>query len=443
MKVDLSGHYGYGRLLKTMVPSVLTVVTASIYSIVDGLFVSNIAGATPFAAINLMWPVLMLVGALGMMVGAGGSALVAKILGEQQNDRANEVFTMLVKFCLYIGVILSLILFLLLPLVIRLLGAEGYLADCSYIYSAIMLIGFPAYILQVAFQSLYMTAEKPALGTWMTIICGLTNVVLDALFIMVFGWGITGAALASIAGMMIAGFFPLWYFSKQRKGCLLKLVKAKLELQPIRKACSNGLSEYVTNIAMSVVGICYNIQLMHYIGEAGVAAYGIIMYVAFIFAAIYIGYNICVTPIIGFNYGAKNYDELKSLLKKSLHIVFAIGIMMTVLSEIGADLAAKVFVGYNEELTSLTAHAFRLYMLCFLFYGFNQFVSAWFTALNNGVISAICSFVHTLVFEILCIFTLPLILGLDGVWLAIDVADVLTISVTLTFLFKYRNRYGY
>lgn len=443
MNVDLSGHYGYRRILKTMIPSVIMVVTASVYSVVDGLFISNLVGATPFAAINLIWPVIMLIGSVGMMIGSGGSALVSKILGQKRPDRANEVFTMLIRFGLMVGVILSAICILLLPVIIRLLGADGELADGCYIYGLVLFIGLPLFIIQMAFWSLFMAAERPSLGTWMTIASGITNIALDALFIIVFGWGLVGAALATVAGMALGALYPLWFFSKERRGSCLRLTKCKLERRPIYKACTNGLSEYVTNIAMSIVGICYNIQLMHYIGEAGIVAYGILMYVAYVFAAVFIGYNIFITPIVGYNYGAQNHDELRSLLRKSLVIVFALGAIMTLFSEVMADFAASIFVGYDEGLTRLTTHAFRLYMLSFLIYGFNQFVSAWFTALNNGLISAICSFAHTLVFEILCIFTLPLLLGLDGIWLAVDVADILTLSITVTFLVKFRKRYGY
>lgn len=443
MNVDLSGHYGYGRILRTMIPSVVMVVVASVYSIVDGFFVSNLVGATPFAAINLIWPVIMLVGGVGMMIGSGGSALVSKILGQKRPQRANEVFSMLIKAGAMTGLLLSVVCILLLPMIIRSLGAVGELADQCYTYGLILLLGLPFYILQTAFWSLLMAAEKPSLGTWMTIASGAMNIVLDALLIIVFGWGLAGAAVATVAGMALGALYPMWYFSREREGACLRLTKCRLERRPLLKACSNGLSEYVTNVALSIVGICYNIQLMNYIGEGGIVAYGIVMYVAYVFAAVFIGYNIFITPVAGFNYGAQDHTELKSLLRKSLVIVFALGTVMTLFSELAADWAASVFVGYDRELTELTAHAFRLYMLSFLIYGFNQFVSAWFTALGNGVISAICSFTHTLVFEILCIFTFPLFLGLDGIWLAVDFADVLTLAVTITFLLRYRRRYGY
>ncbi|MBQ0088258.1 MAG: MATE family efflux transporter [Prevotellaceae bacterium] len=443
MRIDLSGHYGYKRILLTMIPTVIMVMVSSIYSIVDGLFVSNIAGTTSFAALNFMWPLLMLVGSFGMMIGSGGSALVSKIMGEGRKEKANEIFSMIVKFTIIISVLLCILFAIYIKPIIRAFGIEGELYNQCYIYGIIVLVGIPAFMLQVAFQSLYMTAEKPKIGTIMTIVCGVVNISLDALFMVVFGWGLMGAALATAIAMYVAGLFPLYYFSSTRNNSCLKFVICRIEKRYIIRTCTNGLSEYVGNIALSVISVCYNMQLMKYMGENGIAVYGIIMYISYICVAIFIGYNVGITPIIGYNYGASNKEELNSLLRKSLVIIGCAGFVITLLSEIFAYTIAEIFVGYDVELTSITAYSFRLYMLSFLVFGINFFISAWFTALNNGFVSAFISFIHTFVFEIGFIFLLPLLIGKNGLWIAIDIADICTLIVAIIILFAYRKRYGY
>ena len=450
MKISLDGHNSYRRLILSSIPSIAMILVSSIYSVVDGLFVSNVVGTTAFAALNVIWPAVMLVGALGLMVGVGGSALVSKIMGEGDRERASLVFSMLIKFVIVLSLIFMVPMLILMEPLARLLGAEGEMVHQCVIYGSICTLGLPAFMLQMAFQSFYMTAEKPHLGMVMSIVCAVTNMVLDALFILVFRWGLAGAAAGSMIACGVGGFFPLWYFTSRCNTSSLRLVESApgqkwldFEKEPLLKACSNGLSEYVGNISFNILAICYNLQLLRMMGENGVAAYSIILYYGYMCAAVFFGYNIAVTPIIGYNYGADNRYELKSLLRHSLVVLLAFGGVMTILAEIFAEPAARLFVGYDADLTALSAHAFRLSMLSFVIAGVNLFFSAWFTGLNNGKISAVLSFVRNLVLELGFVFLLPVLLGPDGIWLAVDAADLVCLILGIGLILKYRKRYGY
>jgi len=443
MKITLDGHYGYRRLIRSSVPGVLMMLVGSIYSVVDGLFVSNFVGTTSFAALNVIWPAIMIVGALGLMIGTGGSALVSMTMGQGELLRASRIFSMLVRFTIYLSVFFMIPLLLLMEPLARLLGAEGEMLHQCVVYGRICAFGLPGFMLQMCFQSFYMTAEKPEMGTVMSIVCAVTNMTLDALFIIVFDWGLAGAAAASMLACFVGGVYPLWYFSSDRNTTSLRLIPARFERKPILKACSNGLSEYVGNISFNVLAICYNLQLLRLMGENGVAAYSVLLYYGYIFAAVFIGYNITVTPVIGYNYGAGDKAELRSLLRHSTWLLFTLGFLMTLVSELSAGPAARLFVGYDPELTALTKHAIHLYMLSFFLAGFNMFVSAWFTALNNGKVSAAVSFIRSLGFELGFVFLLPALIGQDGIWLAVDAADCCCLVMSLALIFAYRKRYGY
>lgn len=444
MKIELGGRYGYRRMVKSSIPAVMMIMVSSLYSIVDGIFVSNCTGTTAFAALNLVWPALMVVGAIGLMFGTGGSAMVAMIIGQGDRERANRVFTMLIRTLIITAVTLSVLLFLFIRPVSYWLGSDEEMIDLCVIYGRILLVAMPMYMLQLAFGPLYMAAEKPQIGTWVTILCGIANILFDALFILVFKWGLAGAAAATGLAQALGGIFPLVYFSSRKFNTTgLRFVKTRTDWRSIFHACSNGLSEYVTNISLSVVGICYNLQLMRLIGEDGVAVYGILIYLGYVYASFFIGFNITVSPIVSYNYGAQNHTELKSLLRNSITILLAVGTMLTILSELLSNVMSGVFVSYDPQLKELTGHAIRLYMISFILYGFNLFVSAWFTALNNGIVSAIAAFVRTLVFELGSIFVLPLFWGLDGVWLAVDMADLLDLFVSVILLKAFQKRYNY
>lgn len=442
MKIELSGHYSVTRILRTIVPSTIMILVSSIYSIIDGIFVSNFVGTTAFAALNLTFPFLMIVGALGIMIGTGGNALVAKIKGEGDMQRANETFSLLIAVTIILGIVSSTLLFIFTPKIAITLGTnEGEMLHDCVLYARLLLISMTAFMLQFAFQSFYMTAERPQLGTKVTILCGCLNIVLDALFILVFKWGLAGAAYATMISQCIAGIFPLYYFSAKRNKSSLQLVPFSINYQAIIKACTNGLSEFVGNIALSIVSVCYNIQLMKYVGENGVAAYGILMYIGFIYGAFYIGYNIAISPIIAYNYGAQNRNELQSLFKKSIAIMFVSGILLTLLAQIICSGVVSSFVGDNEVLYNFTVRAYRIYMLSFILCGINMFVSALFTALNNGIISAIAAFTRTLIFEMGAVLILPEILGIDGIWLSVNIAEILAAAVSVGLLFSFRKRY--
>lgn len=443
MKIALHGHYGYRRLVRSSIPSIVMMLVGSIYSVVDGLFVSNFVGTTAFAALNVIWPAVMIIGALGLMVGTGGTALVSMTKGMGEAERANVLFSMLIRFTILIAVVFMIPLYLLMEPLARMLGAEGEMVHQCVIYGRICTVGLPGFMLQMCFQSFYMTAEKPQLGTIMSIVCAVTNIALDALFIVVFHWGLAGAAAASMTACFVGGFFPLWYFRSRFNNSSLRLVRAPFERKPILKASSNGLSEYVGNISWNVLAICYNLQLLKMMGENGVAAYSVLLYYGYIFAAVFFGYNLTVTPIIGYNYGAEDKAELRSLLRHSIFLLLGLGSLMTLVSELLAEPAARLFVGYDPELSALTKHAIRLYMISFFIAGVNIFTSSWFTGLNNGKVSAVVSFILNLVFELGFVFLLPVLIGPDGIWLAVDAADFCCLILSAALILAYRKRYGY
>lgn len=442
MKIKLSDHFTYSKLLRFVFPSIIMMVFTSIYGVVDGLFVSNFAGKTAFASINLVMPFVMILGGIGFMIGTGGTALVSKVLGEGRKEKANEIFTMMIIFTLLLGALLSVIGVISMPWVAKFLGAtEEMMADCV-IYGRIVTGFTVAFMLQNVFQSFLIAAEKPKLGLLATVLAGITNMALDAIFIIVFKWGVAGAAIATGLSQCVGGIFPLIYFLRKNSS-LLRLTKTKLEIKPILNACGNGSSELMSNISSSVVSMIYNFQLMKYVGEDGVSAYGVLMYVQFIFVAIYIGYAIGCAPITGYHFGARNHNELKNMLRKSSFLSAVSGVVLTILAIALSSPLAKLFVGYDEELYELTRHAFRLFAYSFLLAGFNIFTSSFFTALNNGAVSAAISFMRTLIFQTSSVLILPIFLGVDGIWWAITVAEFFAFILSLIFLFAKRKKYNY
>lgn len=443
MKIQLSEHFTYNKLLRFVFPSIVMMIFTSIYSVVDGLFVSNFVGKTALASINLILPFLMGLSALGFMIGTGGSAIVAKTLGEGDPKRANSYFSMLVYVTAIGGIILALLGMLLVPSVASLLGAEGELLSNCILYGRINFISLPAFMLQNVFQSFFVTAEKPKLGLAVIITAGVTNMILDLLFVGILGFGLAGAAVATVCGEMIGGLFPVFYFSRKNSS-LLRLGKTQFNGRILMQTCVNGSSELMTNLSSSIVNSLYNIQLMKFAGENGVAAYAAIMYVNFIFIAIFLGYSIGSAPIISYHYGAGNHGELKNLYKKSLQLVGSWGILLFILAQLLATPLAKLFVGYDSTLLAMTQIGFRIYSLVYLINGFNIFGSSFFTALNNGVVSAVISFLRTLVFQIGAVLILPIVFGgINGIWSSVTVAELLTLCITITFLVRQRRKYHY
>ncbi len=440
--IRLSDHFTYGRLLRFTLPSICMMVFTSIYGVVDGLFVSNWVGKTAFASVNLVMPFIMILGGMGFMIGTGGTALVSKLLGEGKRDEANKIFSMMVLFTLLLGAALSTAGYLAMPVVSRFLGAtDAMMPDCV-LYGRIV-TGFTfSFMLQNVFQSFFIAAEKPRLGLRVTVAAGVTNMVLDALFVAVFHWGVAGAAVATGLSQCVGGILPLIYFLRPNSS-LLRLHLTALRLRPILASCGNGSSELMSNISSSLVGMLYNFQLLRLIGEDGVSAYGVLMYVQFIFTAIYIGYSIGCAPVVSFHYGAQNHGELKSLLRKSVLLMALGGVLLTLAAHLLASLMARLFVGYDAGLYELTVHAFSLFSWSFLLAGFNIFASAFFTALNNGGVSAAISFLRTLVFQSASVLVLPLVLGVDGIWWAISVAEVCAFVISSVFLLAKRNKYHY
>ena len=440
--MDFSGHYNYRRLLRFTFPSIVMLVFTSIYGVVDGFFVSNFVGKTPFAAVNFIYPLLIMLGSVGFMFGTGGTALISKTMGEGDFKKANETFSMLVWTSAILGVVLAALGFFLLRPVASAMGAEGeMLAGCE-LYGGIILLSLPFYVLQYEFQCLFATAGKPKLGLFVTVAAGVTNMALDALFTAVLPWGLVGAAAATALSQLVGGVIPLIYFGR-KKSSLLRLTRFRFDFRALAKACGNGSSEFLSSVSGSLVSMLYNIQLLKYAGENGVAAYGVLMYVNMIFLAIFIGYSVGVAPVIGFQYGAGNRAELHSLLKKSLTIIGGTAVLMFAAGELLAEPLTLLYVGYDAELLALTLRAFSIFSFSFLLAGFSIFGSAFFTALNNGAVSAVISILRTLVFQIFAVLTFPLLWDIDGIWLSIVGAEVMAVVVTVIFLFAKRKKYGY
>lgn len=442
MKIQLSDHFTLSKLLRFVFPSIIMMIFTSIYSVVDGLFVSNFVGKTAFASVNLIMPFIMILGAIGFMLGTGGNAIVSKTLGEGEPKLAQKYFSMIIYCTMIGGIIVSILGFIFMPTIAKSLGARGEMLVGSILYGRISMISLTCFMLQNVFQSLLVTAGKPKLGLLITVSAGLTNMTLDAVFVYGLKLGIAGAALATVASEFIGGLTPLLYFLRKNNSSL-QLCRTRIQPGIMIKTCTNGSSEFMTNISMSLVNMLYNFQLMRIAGENGIATYGVIMYVSFIFCAMFIGYSVGCAPLIGYNYGAENYPELKNLFHKSLKLVGCAGVCLAILANLLSAPLASLFVGYDDALFTLTVHGFRIYSLAFLLNGFSIFGSAFFTALNNGLISACIAFLRTFAFQIVAVLVLPYLFGINGVWCSIVVAESLAICVTISFFVRKRHVYHY
>lgn len=440
--IKLSDHFTYRRLLRFTFPSIVMMVFTSIYGVVDGFFVSNFAGKTSFASVNFIMPLLMIMGCVGFMFGTGGSALISKTMGEGDEKKANETFSMLIYVSILLAIVLAVIGNIMLRPFALFLGAEGQLLEGCVTYGRIILTALPFFILQYEFQCLFATAAKPNLGLYITVASGVTNMLLDALFVGAFRWGLEGAAAATALSQFVGGLLPLLYFGRKNTS-LLRLVKCRFDGRALLKTCTNGASELMSNISMSIVSMLYNAQLMRYAGENGVAGYGVLMYVSMIFMAIFIGYAVGTAPVIGYHNGAKNYEELRGLLKKSALLIGSFAVIMCIAGETLSGPLSHLFVGYDEELLAITMHAFAIFSVAFLFSGFTIFGSSFFTALNDGLTSALISFLRTMVFQIAAVIIFPLLWGLDGIWWSIVATEVMAIVVTLVLLVLKRRKYHY
>lgn len=442
MKIYLSDKFTYGKLLRFTAPSIIMMIFTSIYGVVDGFFVSNYVGKTPFAAVNFIYPFLMILGTVGFMFGTGGSAIVAKTLGENNEEKANRLFSFFVYISVALGAVIAVLAFIFIRPIAAALHAEGELLENCVLYGRIFILGLPMYVLQMEFQSFFVTAGKPGLGFLSTVAGGLTNMIFDALFIVVFKWGLAGAAAATVMGQCVGGIIPLAYFFRPNTS-LLRLGKTNFDGAALLKATTNGSSELMSNISMSLVSMLYNVRLIKYAGEDGVSAYGVLMYVNLVFLAIFIGYSIGTAPVIGYHYGAKNPAEIGSILKKSFVIIGISSLAMLGFSEVMAGPLSRIFVGYDPALYEMTVHGFRIFSFQFLFAGVSIFASSFFTALSNGGVSAMISFLRTLVFQTAAILILPLIWKLDGIWISIVAAELVSFVVSLIYIAAKRKKYGY
>ncbi len=442
MAIQLADHFPYKKLLKFTFPSIIMMIFTSIYGVVDGIFVSNFVGKTAFTAVNFVMPVIMVLGAVGFIFGPGGSAIVAKTMGQNKREEANQQFSLIVYASAITGIVLAVLSIIFLRPIVSLLGAEGEMLDTCVLYGTIILAATPAYVLQYAFQSFFITAEKPDLGLKVTVASGVANIILDALLVAVFPLGIVGAALATALSQLIGGIYPLIYFAKENRSAL-RLTKTKFYAKTLINTCINGSSELLSNVSISLVSMLYNMQLLAYAGEDGVAAYGVLMYVNMIFLGVFFGYTMGTAPIVSYHYGAENHRELQSLRKKSLVIVGVSSVTMFVLAEVLARPLSMIFTGYDQGLLAMTVRGFFIYSFSFLFAGFGIWSSSFFTALNNGLVSAVISFLRTLVFQVGAVLILPLFWELDGIWLSIVLAEALAVMVGIIFVVALRKKYHY
>ena len=438
-KIQLSDHFTYPRLLRFVLPAVGTMLFTSIYGIVDGLCVSNFVGKTAFAAVNLIMPLPMLLGTIGFMLGTGGSAIVGITLGEGDQKKADRYFTLFLLAALVSVSVLAVLGIVFLRPIAVLLGAKGELLDYAVRYGRILMVSLPTFALQNMFQSFFVTAEKPHLGFWFTVGAGCTNMVLDVLLVGILHWSVEGAAIATMLSQVVGGLLPVFYFLNRNNTSRIHLCRPRFEGKVLLNACINGSSELMTNLSMSLVNILYNYQLLRLAGENGVAAYGVIMYAAFLFVAVYVGYAFGSAPIVSFHYGAGNRAEVHNLYEKSLRLIAVVAVTLTAASMVIIPYVARFFVGYDPELLALTSRAFRLYALSFLIMGFNVYASSFFTALGDGVTSALISFLRTLLFQVAAVLLLPLLLGIDGIWLAVTAAELAALLVSIG-LFITRDR---
>ena len=444
MQLSISDRFNYSRLLRFTFPSVVMMLFTSIYVIADGFFVSNFVGKTALASVNFAYPILMILGCIGFMFGSGSSALISKKLGEGKDGEANDIFSFIIIFSILLGILLTLLGFFFIEDVLVLMGATGELLENSTVYAKIIVSCLPFYILQYEFQCLLVTADKPRLGLVVTVLAGLTNIVFDALFIVVFGWGIWGGATATALSQVVGGLVPLIFFLRRNNSSRLRIKGGfRWDWKSLAKICGNGSSEFMSNVSTSIVGAVYNLQLLKYAGEDGLAAYSVIMYVGIVFVSLFIGYSVGSAPIIGYNYGSEDHEHLRKITRESYVIISLQSVAMIIFSFVMARPLGLVFVSYDPSLLVFTIHAFRLYSISFLFCGFSIFSSSFFTALNNGLVSALISFLRTLVFQLLSILTIPLFLGSDGIWLATACAEFLSLIFSLIFVLANRRKYHY
>ena len=439
-EINLSDHFTYQKLLLFAMPTIGMILISITYDVVDGYFTSNYIGKTAFSAVNIVYPFQLLLSMVGYMFGTGGSALIASQLGNGNTEKANQYFTMIIRVAIAVGLLLAVLGMIFLPWVASLIGATPEILKYGVPYGRTLFVFLPIMIVGYAFQSLLITAEKPQFGFYLSIANLLSNIVFDYLFIVHFGWGMIGAAAATGIGACLNGIVPLIYFMRPNSS-RLRFIRCKTELKPLLKACSNGASEMVNDMATSFIFVLYNYQLLRMIGEDGVAAYGVIIFVEGIFASFFYGFALEATTVVGYNFGAKNYTELKSLLKKGNALNFGFGIVMTILCIVCAPMVAQIYVGYDEEVYRLSIHAMQLYALAFLFQGFNEFSSAYFTGLNNGKVSAIIAFSKTFIIQTAAIMLLPMFLGIEGLWLAQAVAEFTACLVGLYFYITHKHEY--
>ncbi len=442
MNTTISQKFTLTSLLKFALPTTIMMVVLSIYTLVDGVFVSNFVGELAFSAINIIFPFISLIFALGIMAATGGNALVANNLGQGDDEKARENFTLIVIFATGLGLLLMMVGIVFNKEIARLLGATPLIEEYARDYLSTLAPFIPLAIWMGFSQILFVTIGKPTLGLIATLVGGITNIIFDYLFIVVMNMGIKGAALGTGLGYSLPGLFFIYYFLFHRKNSLY-FVKPRWRARVLLKTFTNGSSEFVANLATSITTFMFNLIILDLAGEQGVAAIGIILYAQFLLMSAFLGYAQGVAPIFSYAYGARDHLQLKKVFSISIRVIILFSLAIASFSYFASSSIVGIFVERQSQVFSLAKNGFSVFSLSFLFMGVNIFSSSLFTAFSNGKISASISFLRTLVFILGYLLFLPRFLGLPGVWLAIPLAEFTTMFFSISYLTIQRKKYHY
>lgn len=442
MNTALSKKFNIKEIFKFTIPSVIMMMFFSLYTIIDGIFISNYVGTIALGALNIIFPFQCLCIGLAIMIATGGSAIVARYLGENENEKAKSLFTLFVCFEIFVALLMSLIGLIFQEQIVFLLGASDIQKPYALEYFRIYVSMLPFIFLQNAFQTLFVTAGHPKLGLFLIILAGITNITLDFVFLDLFSMGITGAALGTVIACMIPSVTGLIYFSFNRKGSLY-FVKFSVDFRSISASMLNGSSEMITNLANAITTFLFNMQCMRFYSEDGVAAITIILYFQFLISAIYFGYSTGIAPVISYKYGSNDRKQLKYIFSRSLMIIIGISIIAFTSSFVLIYPVTSLFASDNNNVYNIVINNYKYYAPSLLIFGISVFASSFFTALGNGIISGIISFSRTFLFLSLSLILLPLIFNEIGIWLSVPVAEVIGILVAGTCLFKFKAKYLY
>lgn len=441
MTNSIAQKFNVFTLLKFAFPTMVMMVFMSLYTIVDGIFVSRLVGSNALSAVNIVYPVISLLIACGIMLSTGGSAIVARQMGEKREQEARENFSMLAVVSVLTGIVILVLGLMFLEPICRILGGTPVLLEDCKIYLGVLLGFGPLTMLQMLFQTFFVTAGKPGLGLGLTLTGGVVNMVLDYVFMGPMQMGVLGAALATGLGQAIMAVAGVVYFLKVKGN--LYFVKPVFRGNILLQSCGNGSSEMVSNLSTAVVTFLFNITMLKLAGEDGVAAITIVLYGQFLFTALYLGFSMGVAPVVSFNYGNQNHAQLKRIYKICIGFILGSSVFILGIALLFSEPIVGIFTGEENHTYELAVEGFFQFSFNYLFAGINIFASALFTSLSNGKISAIISFCRTFVFITVSIVLLPRVMGITGVWLSVPLAELVTLFISITYLKGQKEVYHY